>query len=252
MLPFANKALGQHFLTDSHYINRIIESITVHNPTHIIEIGPGPGALTKPLLALDIPLTVVEKDDRFAHHWEAERADFPHLNVIHADALTIDYTTLAPQNCVITGNLPYNVGTQIIMQTLQHVQHYSAMVFMLQKEVVQRICATPNTREWGRLGVWCDLYCQRKKVFDVPAGAFSPPPKVISSIVELIPRKTKLCNVHDKQLSLLLSTVFTQRRKMLRNTLKNLMDISSLNEEILTKRPENLTTAELCALAEQL
>lgn len=252
MLPLANKALGQHFLTDTYYINRIVESIAAHKPPHIIEIGPGPGALTTPLLALNIPITVVEKDDRFAHHWQAEQINHPHLNVIHADALTVDYTTLAPKNCVITGNLPYNVGTQIVMQNLQHVHHYTAIVFMLQKEVVQRICAVPNTSDWGRLGVWCDVYCQRKKLFDVPAGAFSPPPKVVSSIVELIPRQSKLCAVSDKQLSLLLATVFNQRRKMLRNTLKSIMDITDITEDILTKRPENLTTTELCALAAQL
>ena len=184
----AKKSLGQNFLTDGNIIRRIVSAINPQPNEVIIEIGPGQGALTEGLLEAGANVIAVEKDDRMPE--VLTKMSEKHngtLNVILEDALKIKLHELHDTPVKLVGNLPYNVGTQILFNAILHPQSFSKMVFMLQKEVVERITAKPNSKNWGRLGVQCDLRCDTRKCFDVPPTAFYPQPKITSAIVELIP-----------------------------------------------------------------
>lgn len=256
MHPPPNKALGQHYLHHPHYQQKITQAcLTGLDPLPpVLEIGPGPGALTQNLLAAGCHVTAIEKDERFLEPLQALSANYDNrLHVVHGDALALDITDLVPAGAVLAGNLPYNVGTEIVVRAVRYQRrHFRRMVFMLQKEVVQRICAQPNTTDWGRLAVWCHLYMQRYALFDVPAGAFQPPPKVTSAVVELTARPEPLVDINPARLEMCLNLLFTQRRKMLRRILKNRIDDTAFNTLNFpsTARPGELTTEQICALAE--
>ncbi len=254
--PRANKNLGQHFLHDKNILERIVSATGANSKNTVLEIGPGPGALTSSLLKTGTNVIAVEKDSRFIPLLEEISANHDNrLTLKLTDALKVDVSTLVPAGNIMTGNLPYNIGTEIVLNTIKnHRNHFTRMVFLLQKEVVQRICAQPNTGEWGRLGVWCDLYCDRSKLFDVASGCFSPPPKVTSSVVLLIPLPSPRFDVTEKKLDKLLRTVFFSRRKMLRKSLKGQITSDQMETVNITPtlRPENLTTEQLCILANML
>jgi 16S rRNA (adenine1518-N6/adenine1519-N6)-dimethyltransferase len=251
--PRADKRLGQHFLHDKNILGRIASATGANENTTVLEIGPGPGALTSTLLTTGARVVAVEKDQRFVPLLEElSKANENRLTIHLADALKVNISTLVPKTSIMAGNLPYNVGTEIVLNTIkQHRSHFAKMVFLLQKEVVLRICAQPNTSDWGRLGVWCDLYCERAKLFDVAAGAFSPPPKVTSSVVLLTPLPAPRFEVEEKKLDRLLRTVFLNRRKMLRKSLKGQITAEQMEAVGIkpTLRPENLSTEQLCLLA---
>lgn len=255
--PAPNKLLGQHYLHDPNLKARIAAATGAKAGHTVLEIGPGPGALTEELLKLGATVVAIEKDARFLEPLAALSAQYENrLTVHHADALHVKCATLVPKGSVLAGNLPYNVGTQIVFNAITQERYYfEKMVFLLQKEVVQRMCGSPkHASEWGRLGVWCDLYMHRKRLFDVPPGAFNPPPKVMSSVVELIARDAPLTPVEPKNLAKLLELTFGQRRKMLRKTLKNLITEEQFAAVHIppTARPETLTTQQLCTLANLL
>ena len=149
------------------------------------------------------------------------------------------------------GNLPYNVGTPILFNALEHPESFSKMVFMLQKEVVERITAQPKNKNWGRLGVQCSLRCDTRKLFDVPPTAFYPQPKITSAIVELIPLSTTRFPIEDKKLDHLLRKSFGQRRKMLRASLKGTLTEDQIEKAGISPqaRPETLSLEELCKLS---
>lgn len=252
------KKLGQHFLHNPRVIDRIVQSINPQPGQIIAEIGPGTGALTKPLLEAGAHVVAVEMDDRC---WPILEA-MPNLTLVRGDALNLSsWLPLIPNNSKIVGNLPYNVGTEIVATLLtaaSQIEHSnirtSPFVFMLQKEVILRICAQPGGGEWGRLGVLTQLHSNARKLFDVPPGAFNPPPKVMSSMVEITPLPAPRFNVNPAQLDKLLRLSFGQRRKMLRASLKG-----HLSEEQITAlgikptaRPEELPLEHLCKLANAL
>ncbi|MDD9911827.1 MAG: 16S rRNA (adenine(1518)-N(6)/adenine(1519)-N(6))-dimethyltransferase RsmA [Alphaproteobacteria bacterium] len=252
-IPTANKELGQHYLHEKSILGRIAHACGPLEGQTVLEIGPGPGALTEALLMGGATVVAVEKDERFIPLLSELSAKYQNrLTVQHADALKVDFSTLIPSGSTLAGNLPYNVGTEIVFNAIQNNRtHFSKMVFLLQKEVIQRICATSNTPEWGRLGVWCDLLTNRQRLFDVAPGAFNPPPKVTSSVVELIPRPTPQYEFDASQLKQLLHQIFTQRRKMLRKSLKGLVteeDMLGINIQP-TQRPAELSTEQLCHLS---
>ena len=254
-LPFAKKSLGQHFLVDKTVIERIVRAIDPQLGEAIVEVGPGPGILTRPLLEAGAHVTVVEKDERMVELLKEMQTDFTHLAIHHGDALEVNLANIAGKNCKVVGNLPYNVGTQIVLNAIQAPPgHFSEMVFMLQKEVIDRICAQPGGKSWGRLGVWCDLLTDRKKLFHVPPGAFRPPPKVMSSVVRLTPFSAPQHEVDFKKLQALLGQAFGQRRKMLRASLKGKISPAAFEEAgiLPTQRPEELSTEQLCQLANKL
>lgn len=249
--PHARKELGQHFLSDNNIIGKIIAAINPQPHETILEIGPGPGAMTRELLKSGAHIVVVEKDERFppllqeiAHEVDGS------LEIVQADALKVDFTKIIPENCKVVGNLPYNVGTQITINLLETHTYFQSLIFMLQEEVIDRMMATPNQKDWGRLAVLCDLLCERRKLFNVPPTAFKPPPKVMSSIIKLTPLEQPRFDVDRKKLDHILRSTFGQRRKMLRASLKGQIS----EEQMITKgitptaRPETLSLKEFCDL----
>jgi 16S rRNA (adenine1518-N6/adenine1519-N6)-dimethyltransferase len=254
-----DKRLGQHFLHNPRVIERIVTAIGATAGQHYLEIGPGTGALTRPLLATGARVTVLEIDLRCHPTLAAMGQDFPgQLTVLNQDALTADWPALLVGCDGVVGNLPYNVGTEIVANLLTAPRPVPPLTFMLQKEVVQRIAARPGGGTWGRLGVLAELMADRAVLFDVPPGAFTPPPKVMSSIIRLTPLPQPRFPVPLPQLDALLRHVFGQRRKMLRRSLADAVPEALLTQTFAilkidpTARPETLTTAELCALAKAL
>jgi 16S rRNA (adenine1518-N6/adenine1519-N6)-dimethyltransferase len=256
----ANKKLGQHFLRDGRVIGRIANVIieAVKPADTIIEIGPGTGALTTPLLPLPNQMVLLEKDHRCIEVLNALLAkhDKP-ATLANADALKADWQALAGQGAVVVGNLPYNVGTEIVASLL-HAANAGVpvrrMFFMLQKEVVQRICAKPGNKNWGRLGVLSHLLSDCRSLFDIPPGAFNPPPKVMSSIVDITPLPAPRYKVDMAKLDRLLRLAFGQKRKMLRASLREALEESTIAQLGIdpAARPETLSTEQLCKLANAL
>ena len=253
-----NKTLGQHFLHDAQVVARIAESIEIIPHACMVEIGPGTGVLTRALLERGARLTVIELDSRCWAVLDALAEEFSgQLMVVRGDALQVDWDgLLCGKEGIrgsVVGNLPYNVGTELV-QLLSLPNPPRQMVFMLQKEVVQRICATPDTRDWGRLGVLCQLLADCRKLFDVAPGAFTPPPKVMSSVVRLTPLPAPRFAVSLTALDGVLRLMFGQRRKMLRSVLKGRIREAQLVELGIqpTWRGEVLELEAICKLANQI
>jgi 16S rRNA (adenine1518-N6/adenine1519-N6)-dimethyltransferase len=252
-LPKAKKSLGQHFLVDGHYIARIVAAIQPQAGDTMIEIGPGPGALTRPLLERLGHLHVVELDRDMVARL---RAEFPpeRLTIHQADALAFDFGQFGPSLRVV-GNLPYNISSPLLFHLADQVEHLKDLCFMLQKEVVDRMAAAPDTPDYGRLSVMLQARFQVEKRFVVPPGAFRPPPKVDSAIVRLVPLAPEAVPYRDARIfAEVVSRAFGQRRKTLRNTLKDLVD-ADLFEELgidPVRRGETLSVAEFAGLANRL
>jgi len=235
----ARKRFGQNFLHDPSVITRIINAINPQHHQHIVEIGPGQGALTKYLLHECEKFDAIELDRDLIPLLKINLASFSQkLNIINEDALKIDFCSLTEKDNTfrLVGNLPYNISSPLLFHFIQHRQCISDMHFMLQKEVVDRICATPASKAYGRLSVMLQYFCQVEKLFEVKPGSFNPPPKVDSAIVRLTPYGTKtpfqsrLDN--EKSLEFICQQAFSQRRKTLRNNLKKIISsdqIESLN-----------------------
>ncbi|TXR51831.1 16S rRNA (adenine(1518)-N(6)/adenine(1519)-N(6))-dimethyltransferase RsmA [Reinekea thalattae] len=228
----ARKRFGQNFLNDHHVIDRIVKSI---NPTvgqHLIEIGPGRGAITEPLLqALDGHLDVIELDRDLIPILKAQFFRYEGLEIHEADALKFDFASLAQDDrpLRLVGNLPYNISTPLMFRLLEFSELISDMHFMLQKEVVERLCAAPGDSAYGRLGIMMQYRCEARYLFTVPPGSFSPAPKVDSAIVKLTPRKELPYKAENFQLfAQVVKAAFAQRRKTLRNNLKGLIDEQAL------------------------
>ncbi|MDR3395734.1 MAG: 16S rRNA (adenine(1518)-N(6)/adenine(1519)-N(6))-dimethyltransferase RsmA [Parasulfuritortus sp.] len=217
------KALGQHFLHDGNYLARIVAAIRPEPDDLMVEIGPGQGALTKPLLEKLNHLHVVEIDrDLVAHLGQV----FPpeHLTIHPADALKFDFGSLGAPLRVV-GNLPYNISSPLLFHLADYADQVSDMHFMLQKEVVDRMAAAADTPDYGRLSVMLQARFRVMKLFNVPPGAFTPPPKVDSAVVRLAPLPKEAIPYHDAQrFGEIVARAFGQRRKTLRNTLKGLVE----------------------------
>lgn len=246
-----DKRLGQHFLHERGVVERIVSAIGVKNGERVVEIGPGTGVLTKALLEAGAEVTAIEIDERCWDGLEAmSRAYDGRLRVVKGDALQVLGREVEVAGVKVAGNLPYNVGTEIVVRLVEMASPLE-MVFMLQKEVIERICAVPDTSDWGRLGVLCDLLCQREDMFDVGPGAFTPPPKVMSSVARLTPLPAPRFDVDMAKLDRVLRLIFGQRRKMLRGVLKGVVGEETMREIGIdpTWRGEVLDTAQICALA---
>jgi 16S rRNA (adenine1518-N6/adenine1519-N6)-dimethyltransferase len=217
------KALGQHFLHDGNYLARIVAAIRPEPDDLMVEIGPGQGALTKPLLEKLNHLHVVEIDrDLVAHLGQV----FPpeHLTIHPADALKFDFGSLGAPLRVV-GNLPYNISSPLLFHLADYADQVSDMHFMLQKEVVDRMAAAADTPDYGRLSVMLQARFRVMKLFNVPPGAFTPPPKVDSAVVRLAPLPKEAIPYRDAQrFGEIVARAFGQRRKTLRNTLKGLVE----------------------------
>lgn len=219
------KRFGQHFLHDSQVIARLVAAIRPGRDQHIIEIGPGEGALTGPLLETGTRLTVIELDRDLAAVLP-ERLGFPErLEVIQADVLNVDLASVVGGPVRVVGNLPYNISTPIMFHLFRWREVISDIHFMLQKEVVDRLVAEPGSKQYGRLSVMAAFHCRMEKLFSVSPGAFRPPPKVDSAIIRMRP-KTLDDDLLARlpQLEETVRRAFGQRRKTLRNALKGVLD----------------------------
>ena len=248
----ARKRFGQHFLHDRNIIQRIITAINPQLNQTIIEIGPGKGALTVPLLKhLDI-LHVLEVDRDLAHAL-TKKYETEQKIVVHClDALTYDFKELGNQHLRIIGNLPYNISTPLIFHLLENNQVIDDMVFMLQEEVIDRMCASPGSKDFGRLSVMVQANCHAEKLFTVGPGAFSPPPKVMSAVIKLKPYDKVLNQISDYSgFAHVVKQAFSQRRKTLRNCLKGMLDEKQIINLGITPgaRAETLSIDDFIQLA---
>lgn len=244
----ANKRLGQHFLTDEHVITRLLAVLEIKKHDNILEIGPGLGALTLPVLRRCQQMTAVEYDRRMIEPLQRKSAAAGQLNIMICDILSVDFARLATATPAtkwrVIGNLPYNLSSAILFHCLGQRSYISDMHFMLQKEVVDRIVALPGSKTYGRLSLMSQLWCEAQALFDIPNTAFSPPPKVESAIVRLIPRLTPAWAIDDFPcFDRLVRAAFSQRRKMIRKSLHKWFASAELEQLNIdpTARPEDLS-----------
>ena len=251
----ARKRLGQHFLLDLNLTRRIARAATPLSPGTVIEVGPGPGGLTRALLLEGATRVVAIEVDRRAITalQELEVAADGRLQVIEGDALEIDLATLGPPPRRIVANLPYNVSTALLVRWLHAAGDVADMVLMFQKEVVDRLVAVPRTKDYGRLSVLAQHVCTVQRLFDVAPSAFVPPPKVTSSVARLRPKPAGDRLADLRPLERVTAAAFGQRRKMLRGALAGLFTdpVATLTGLGLapTARAEELTVAEFVRLA---
>jgi 16S rRNA (adenine1518-N6/adenine1519-N6)-dimethyltransferase len=247
------KRFGQNFLEDLSIINHILDAIHPEPSDNMLEIGPGLGALTRPLLKRLDKLTAIEIDTDLQAHLANMPEGKNKLTVIQADALTVDLTPLGNKLRVI-GNLPYNISTPLLFHLLEHAPQIEDMHFMLQEEVVKRLAAPPNCKAYGRLSVMVQALCRVEALFSVPPTAFNPPPKVQSAIVRLAPHAVQPKPELIESLKPLLLQAFSTRRKTIGNTLKPLLSASQLTELGIDpiRRPETLSVQEYLRLATAL
>jgi 16S rRNA (adenine1518-N6/adenine1519-N6)-dimethyltransferase len=248
------KALGQHFLLDPALCSRIASIAAPLEGRQVLEVGPGPGGLTRALLASPAAhVTAVELDRRAIAALEELSAVYPgRLGIVEGDALRIDAAGLLPAPRRIVANLPYNVGTPLLIGWLHQASLFESMTLMFQQEVAERIVAAPDTEHYGRLAVLSQWRCQCRMMLRLPPGAFSPPPKVWSAIVHLVPHAEEPDPALMKALEQVTASAFGQRRKMLRSSLKSLGGAEFLLEEAGiegTRRAETLSVAEFDRLA---
>ncbi len=245
------KRFGQHFLHDRGILERILEAIAPAPADPILEIGPGEGALTRPLLARVERLTAIEIDRDLAAQLAAE---FPpeRLEVIRADALEFDYGALAP-GARLVGNLPYNISTPLLFRLAEHAERLRDLHFMLQLEVVDRMVARPSTPDYGRLSVMLQTRFRMRKLFRVPPGAFRPQPKVESALVRMIPlTASELPQVDRSAFADLVRRAFSARRKTLRNALPLTPDDYAALRLDPKLRPENLSPSDYVRIAQRV
>ncbi|TBV73199.1 16S rRNA (adenine(1518)-N(6)/adenine(1519)-N(6))-dimethyltransferase RsmA [Pseudoxanthomonas winnipegensis] len=249
----AKKSLGQHFLHERHYIDRIVQAVDPKPGDTLVEIGPGQGAITFPLLRRHGALTAIEFDRDLIAPLTAAARDVGDLSILHRDVLSVDFTALAQGRTLrLVGNLPYNLSSPILFHALDHAGAIADMHFMLQKEVVDRMAAGPGSKVYGRLSVMLQAYCEVTPLFVVPPGAFSPPPKVDSAVVRLVPRDPARIDVRDpKRLEAVVRAAFGQRRKTLRNALSSVCDVAQIEAAGIRPdaRAEQVAVRDFIALA---
>jgi len=250
---FARKRFGQHFLTDASIIDAIVGGIDPQPGEALVEIGPGRGAITTPLLARSGRLTVIELDRDLA----VRLRRVPGLDVVEADVLNVDFDTLATRigmgtKLRVVGNLPYNISTPILFHLLGAADRIADQHFMLQKEVVDRMAAAPGSKTYGRLSVMLQWRYDIEPLFDVPPEAFEPPPRVDSAVVRMVPRGGTE-SVDAALLGELVTVAFSQRRKLLRNTLGRWLDERGAGVGFdVQRRAEEVPVTEYLRLAAAL
>lgn len=243
----AKKSFGQNFLLDLNLTRKIVRTAGDLSSQTVFEIGPGPGGLTRALLETGAKkIIALEKDSRCVRALQSlTEAANGRLQVMEADALKTDLPALAPPPRAVIANLPYNIATPLLIKWLSQSEDLEKMVLMFQKEVADRLTAKPKTKAYGRLSVITQWRCQVRPLFDIPASAFTPPPKVTSTVVEFIPRKMPEDAPSFTAMEAVTAKAFGQRRKMLRKNFENLesMDIPE------TARAEDLSVEDFVRLA---
>ncbi|MDH5187790.1 MAG: 16S rRNA (adenine(1518)-N(6)/adenine(1519)-N(6))-dimethyltransferase RsmA [Rhodospirillaceae bacterium] len=247
----AQKSLGQNFLMDMNLTYRIARTAGDLSKINVIEIGPGPGGLTRAILKCGAKKVIsIERDERCIDALRYISDEFPdRFQLIHGDALEQDIIKLAPAPRRIMANLPYNVATPLLISWLKRAKEFEGMTLMFQKEVADRLVAKPRTKAYGRLSVMTGWLCEVKCEFNIDPKAFTPAPKVISTVVTLKPRAQPLASASWNAMEHVVATAFGQRRKMLRQSLKPLeLDLASLGISE-TSRAEELEVEDFAKLA---
>lgn len=252
------KKYGQNFIFDESLCDKIVRAADIGSNSDVLEIGPGPAGLTRSILKSGPKsLSVIETDSRCMPLLEEIQSVYPALKIIHNDALKITLSEIsADAKLNIISNLPYNIGTQLVLNWLNQIEHVNSMTLMLQKEVVDRIISAPGKKSYGRLSIICQLVCDVEKAFDVSPKAFYPEPKIWSSIVRLKPKTSR----PEKEILSILEKItvqaFAGRRKMIKSSLKN---VAPNIEEILnelglshTLRAENLSPKDYLEIARRV
>ena len=254
MQHIARKRFGQHFLHDPRVIGKILAAVAPRPGETLVEVGPGLGAITLPLLEMAGALTAVELDRDVIPHLTAAARGKGELTVVQGDALTTDFRRFVPESgkLRLVGNLPYNVSTPLLFHFLEQADRITDMHFMLQKEVVQRMAAKPGGKEYGRLTVMLAARCRVEPLFNIGPGAFRPPPKVDSAFVRLTPYASPPFAIRDAaRYAEVVSRAFSHRRKTLKNALAGLVDVAVILAAGIDPkaRPETLSAAEYARLA---
>ena len=251
-----DKKLGQHFLLNSSITDQIVLAAGSLKERVVLEIGSGPGGLTRSILASNVEKVIaIETDTRcIAALNEIQAIAKDRLKVIQADALKFDESTITEQKLTIIANLPYNIGTALLLKWLERPHLFESIVIMLQKEVVDKIIAQPKAKNYGRLSVLCQWLCEVETIFDLEPFYFYPPPKVDSSVIRLVPR-TKLQYPCDrKQLERITAQAFSMRRKIIKTSLKGILGADILQKLTSlginpTSRAEELSIEQFCQIA---
>ena len=248
MKHVARKRFGQHFLADTGIVDAIVRAIDPRPGQALVEIGPGLGALTQPLVERCGHLAVVELDRDLAARLRRRQG----LDVLEADVLTVDFAALAATRGAklrVVGNLPYNISTPILFHLLEAAEHIEDQHFMLQKEVVERMAAGPGGKDYGRLSVMLQWRYDIESILDVPPGAFDPPPRVESAVVRMLPWPQP-ASVDRRLLGEIVTVAFSQRRKLLRHTLGRWLEDHGVSKPFDTqRRAEEVPVAEYLSLA---
>ena len=244
----ARKRFGQHFLTDTGVIDAIVRAIDPRPGDAMVEIGPGLAAMTQPLVERLGALTVIELDRDLA----ARLRQHPHLTVIESDVLRVDFASALPERLRVVGNLPYNISSPILFHLLPFAHRVLDQHFMLQKEVVDRMAASPSSKDYGRLSVMLQWRYDVEALFDVPPEAFDPPPRVMSAIVRMTPYPTPAA-LDPALFETMVQVAFSQRRKLLRHSLGRWLEERRFAGSFdLQRRAEEVPVAEFVALAQSL
>ncbi|MDX1461254.1 MAG: 16S rRNA (adenine(1518)-N(6)/adenine(1519)-N(6))-dimethyltransferase RsmA [Xanthomonadales bacterium] len=256
MKHVARKRFGQNFLVDTSVIDRICSAMAPNDGELIVEIGPGQGAMTRPLLESGAEVLAVEIDRDLASALQQELGALDSFRVVQCDALKTDMQQLtADRPYRIAGNLPYNISTPLLFHVLGQAHQPQDMHFMLQQEVVDRLGARAGSRQYGRLSVMCQNRCEVEPLFGIGPAAFRPAPRVHSALVRLLPRPEPLSGTGlEAALDQVVRTAFAQRRKTVRNALSGLLDESRISEAGVDPgtRPEQVDIAQFIALARQI
>lgn len=254
----ARKGLGQNFLLDLNLTRRIVRAAGPMKERTVIEIGPGPGGLTRALLESEAAEVIaIERDERCIAALEELASAYPRrLTLVNGDALKADISRFVGSQTKIVANLPYNIATALLLGWLADFDRLENLTLMFQKEVAERLLARPGTKAYGRLTVLLQWLAEIGRHFDVPPSAFVPPPKVISTVVGITPRTHPAAPARQEYLERITAAAFGQRRKMLRSSLRTLdIDVTELLERAEvppTTRPEDLDIAAFCAIARAL
>lgn len=259
----AKKALGQNFLLDQNITNKIIsqtlqrQKLKDFSGAHVIEVGPGPGGLTRAILCAEPEsLTVIEMDDRCIDIMnKIKEKTFAKMQIINGDALKTDFSALSDSPRHIISNLPYNISVPLLINWLKRISAYSSLTLMFQKEVAERITASVRTKDYGRISVLSQLQCSVEPLFDLSPDCFTPAPKIWSTVLLFRPLEKTLSPQQITKIEKLTSSAFGQRRKMIRQSLKSVPDLEEKCAQLgipLTARAEELTPQQFLALANLL
>jgi len=252
----ARKRFGQNFLTDPMVVRKIVDSIAPQTGELLIEIGPGQSALTAPLVETGVELHLVEIDRDLAERLAAQFHNNPAVHLHVGDALQMDFAAISGKRPFrLLGNLPYNISTPLLFHVLQWSDLIIDMHFMLQQEVVNRMEASPGSKAWGRLSIMCQYHCEVVQLFTVPPESFSPAPRVQSAIVRLIPHREPPVRISSMEVfDRLVRQAFSMRRKTLRNSLRDLLDVSRIEDAGIDPglRADALSLKQFAALSEMV